>query len=250
MPDQFPASSKHTGTNLPLLYRSGKTIFFAHVPKTGGTSVQIYLQRRFGDLLLLGRHRDAATKGTSLIVSATHLSALDLEELLPAHLDASFAIVRDPIKRMQSEFQFQKGTSRASRASFSTWLRLMIFAAKHDPRVYDNHIRPQSDLLPAGTKIFKLEEGIDSIIPFLDGILSEEDPQIEIPHLLKSKREEISISRQDVRLIEDYYKSDYDNFSYPKPELGLYRIDPFSWLRDVFCRPLGWAIAFWQRIRW
>jgi hypothetical protein len=126
----------------------------------------------------------------------------------------------------------------------------MIFAAKNDPRVYDNHIRPQVDLLPEGTKIFKLEDGIGAIIPYLDRIFGEERPDLEIPHLLKSKREEVLISRQDARLISDYYREDFNRFDYPAPDCNQYPVDPFYWLRNVLCKPLGWAIALWQRMRW
>jgi hypothetical protein len=126
----------------------------------------------------------------------------------------------------------------------------MIYAASYEPRVYDNHIRPQADLLPEGTNIFKLEDGIDALIPYLDGILGEEAADFEIPHLLKSKREEISISRQDIRLIRNYYKEDFERFGYPVPDCSQYRTDPFSWLRDLLCRPLAWTITVWQRMRW
>jgi hypothetical protein len=33
---------------MPLIIKPGYTIYFAHVPKAGGTSVEDYLVRRFG----------------------------------------------------------------------------------------------------------------------------------------------------------------------------------------------------------
>jgi hypothetical protein len=235
---------------LPLIYECGKSIFFAHVPKTGGTSVQMYMIRRFGSLALLGRHRGPATRGTSLIVSAAHLSAQDLEEVLPRHLDGCFAVVRDPIKRLQSEYQFQKGTSKASRVSFSTWLRFMISAARCDARVYDNHIRPQVDFLPEGTKLFKLEEGLSAIVPYLDKVLGYESPLVEIPHLLKSKKFPVSLSREDVRLIVEYYRDDYDRFGYPEPDYSMFPRDSLAPVRDLIGKVVGRAIVHWQRRSW
>lgn len=235
---------------MPLLYAGGKTIFFAHVPKTGGTSVQEYLLRRFGSLAMLGRHRQEATRGTSLIISAAHLSALDLEELLPGNLDWSFAIVRDPIARLLSEYRFQQGASSASRMDFSTWLRLMICAARRDPRVYDNHIRPQVDFLPQGTQFFRLEDGIGSFIPALDGVIGQSASEHAIGHFLKSTSKTIALSRNDVELIVDYYSEDYDEFGYDRPEDLDLPIDRIVWLRNLAARPIGHAIVLRQRKAW
>jgi hypothetical protein len=235
---------------MPLLYTREKKIFFAHVPKTGGTSVQDYLLRRFGSLALLGRHRQVGTRGTSLIISATHVSALDLEELLPPDLDWSFAVVRDPVRRLQSEYRFQLGASRASRLGFSSWLRTMIAAAQRDPRVYGNHIRPQVDLLPEETEVFRLEDGLEAIIPRLDAVVGDSAPDLVIGHLLKRKAEPIAVSREDARLIADYYSADYERFGYPRPDYDTFPKDPAARLRDLMAAPLGRAIVARQRRAW
>lgn len=235
---------------MPLLITHGKMIFFAHVPKTGGTSVQEYLIRRFGSLALLGRHRQCATRGTSLIISAAHLSAHDLEEMLPANLDWSFALVRDPVRRMQSEYRFQHGISRASRLSFSTWLRAMIVAARREPRIYDNHIRPQVDLLPDGTEVFRLEDGIDAIIPRLDAMVGQSAPDLEIRHLLKSKSETFAMTQEDARLIADFYSEDYDRFGYSRPDVSNLPKDPWALARDLLAIPLAKAIVTKQHRYW
>ncbi len=82
---------------MPLATWNGITIFFAHVPKTGGSSVEDYLARRFGPLCIIDRNKRSGVAGTGLIVPSTHLAAEDLAELLPHDLTYSFAVVRDPL---------------------------------------------------------------------------------------------------------------------------------------------------------
>lgn len=235
---------------MPLAYSSGKTIFFAHVPKAGGTSIKDYLLRRFDSLALLGRNDQPAARGTSLLTSAEHLSSLDLKELLPADLDWSFAVVRDPAKRLISEYRFQRGISRASRVSFSTWLRIMIAAARRDPRVYDNHIRPQVDLLPEGTEVFRLEDGLDQIITCLDDIIGQKMPDLTVGHLLRSKSEPILMSREDIRLLVNFYAEDYARFGYSEPDYSAFPKDRLAWLRDLIALPLSHAVVVRQRRTW
>lgn len=235
---------------MPLLHVHGKTIFFAHVPKTGGTSVEDYLIRRFGPAALLGRNDHAAARGTSLITSAGHLSALDLSEVLPPNLDWCFTVVRDPVKRMISEYKFQRGYSRLTRLSFSFWLRVVISAARRDPRVYDNHIRPQVDLLPEGTEVFRLEDGLDRVIERLDDVLEQKEPDLEMGHLLKKPSDPVPMTREDLRLIVDYYSEDYERLGYPKPNYDEHPADAGAVLRDALAVPVAQAVVSRQRRAW
>ena len=88
---------------MPIVQTPKGLIFFAHVPKTGGSSVEEYLVRRFGGpLSLIDNNKNKGVRGTGLITPATHLAVTDLRELLP-RLHYSFAVVRDPLSRLQSE---------------------------------------------------------------------------------------------------------------------------------------------------
>jgi hypothetical protein len=235
---------------MPLATWNGLTIFFAHVPKTGGSSVEDYLVRRFGPLSIIDRNKRQGVTGTGLIIPATHLAAVDLAELLPHDLTYSFAVVRDPLTRLMSEFRYQSGVSRASRLGFSTWLRVMIAGARMEPRLYENHIRPQSDLVPEGSEIFRLEDGFDAMIARLDEVAGTTAPGLEVGHLLKRKREELVIHREDVDLITDYYGPDYARFGYAPPDRDAHPSDPYAALRRPFAHALArWVVAR-QHARW
>lgn len=141
--------------------------------------------------------------------------------------------------------------SRLRRMLVNTvWLRIMIAAAKYDPRVYENHIRPQVDLQPKETEVFRLEDGLEAVIPRLDAVVGDSAPDLTIGHLLKRKAEPISISREDARLIADYYSSDYERFGYLRPNYDTFSKDPAARLRDFMAAPLGRTIVARQRRAW
>ena len=236
---------------MPLVVAEGKRIFFAHVPKAGGTSVEDYLVRRFGGPLSLRmvrpRDRDPFS---ALVVSATHLTRMDLEHVMPQDVGYFFAVVRDPMSRLESQFRFQSGVSRIQRLGFSVWLRTILAAAKIDPRIYRNHIRPQSDLVPEDSKVFKLEEGLSDMVDWLDRITNTEAPKIEMDHLLKRPKKPVPISRDDARLIANFYASDYERFSYLPPDLSCFPDDKFPVWKRPIVKLMARGLVARQRYKW
>ncbi len=234
------------------LCRAGdRILFFAHVPKTGGSSVQDYLVRRFGPLWLHETGFHARQRRQPDIVQALpHLAAADAGLLLPPDLAWSFAMVRDPVARLQSEYRFQSGVSRASRFPFPTWLRIVLRAAALDPRVYENHIRPQTDLVPAGAEVFRLEDGFDALVARLDAVTGTTAPQVGMGHLLRQERQPIPMFRQDVERILAFHAADYDRFGYPRPDPAAWPADPKARLRDLAAVPLARLVVARHHRRW
>lgn len=234
---------------MPLASWNGHSIFFAHVPKTGGSSVEDYLILRFGPLSIIDTNKRTGVQGTGLIIPATHLAAVDVAELLPHDLTYSFAVVRDPLQRMMSEYRYQSGVSQMSKLGFSPWLSVMLNAAKAEPRIYENHIRPQSDLIPEGAEIFRLEDGFDELIARLDEKTGSQTPDLSVPHLNTRPKEPIEISRADVARILEYYGEDYDRFGYARPNLDDYPDASSNW-RHWLARPLASLLVKKQRRYW
>ena len=235
---------------MPLVISNGKTIFFAHVPKTGGSSVEDYLIRRFGPLSIREPAKLATARRRDVLVAATHLSATDLERLLPPGLDYSFAFVRDPVARIVSEYRFQAGASQASRLGFSTWLRVMLAAAARDPRIYENHIRPQADLVPVGAEVFRLEAGFAEMVSRLDAVTGTTAPGMEVRHLLKREKAPLVLRRQDVARIVAFYRLDYERFGYPRPDPAAFPDDPLSLGRDLVSAALAPLVVGRHHRRW
>ena len=236
---------------MPLAVLNGKSLFFAHVPKAGGSSVEEYLMRRFGKLSLIDQNKRTGVKGTGLIVPATHLAAEDLKELLPHDLDFCFAVVRDPVRRLQSEYRYQTRVSRSSRFSFSTWLRIMFACLRQEPRIYENHIRPQSDLVPDNAEIFHLEDGaMQKFVARIDEVLGETAPEIEPRHINKREVRPITLYREDIELIEAHYKADYERFGFETHVRDGLPKDRLKGVREAFARLVARVSTFRQRRGW
>ncbi|MGV6848817.1 MAG: sulfotransferase family 2 domain-containing protein [Marinibacterium sp.] len=164
---------------MPIARVAGKLIHFAHVPRCAGTSVELYLERRFGPLAF----RDPAFgdgAGRWSRTSPQHIAAADLARLFPeGFFDASFAVVRHPAARLQSVYLFQRDIEgRIGRTvSFAAWLKQVAGA----PERFDNHARPMDDLVPQGATFFRFEEGLDRLVDWLDQKAGATAPDLVFP---------------------------------------------------------------------
>lgn len=237
---------------MPIAFTDQGPIFFVHVPKVGGTSMEDYLQRRFGQLALNDTNKRAKVPGTGLMAAVNHLSAIDLPELIPQQSILTFAIVRNPLDRLLSEYNWQRQASLMSRFSFSTWLRIVTRALAHDARTYGNHIRPQVQMVPDEVEVFRLEEGFDPIIARIDELTGSTHPDLTVGQFKKrpAAREEITIYRQDVALVQKVYADDYVRFEYPLQDIGQYPLDIMAGAREIIAVPLARALIAKQRRDW
>lgn len=207
---------------MPICTFGKKVIFFAHIPKTGGSSIEAYLRQK-GDLSLFGEPR----------IEGVHLQHLTREKVsalttFPT-LDHSFAVVRSPVARMVSEFIWRskplKPLQRLTRPlsgatvrriklrdkkkllTFSEWVPLALGEARETPSVHDNHMRAQIDFLAEGDKLFVFEQGLDPVFRWIDGVTdSKPSPPVErLKASIYAKPEVDDISR---KLIEVFYEQD------------------------------------------
>lgn len=237
---------------MPMVLSEHGPVFFAHVPKTGGTSVEHYLSRRFGPLSLNDVNKRTGRRGTGLITPVNHLSALDLRDLIPPQAILVFALVRDPLDRCLSEYAWQQGASRMSRMPFSTWLRVMARCVAIDARAYDNHIRPQDDLVPDTAEVFRLEDGFGGMIDRIDTVTSSHRPDLAMDHLKPRAPggAPIRIHREDVALVQDLYARDYTRFGYAPRDLSAYPRDRRAPARAALAALLAPAVMARQRRDW
>jgi len=238
---------------MPFFRCSDKLLFFVHAPKAGGSSVEDYLIRRFDDVFVYsGGGRSGVGKGTGLISPITHLCAWDLEDFLPTQMDLVFTLVRNPLSRILSEYRWQRGSSQASRLDFSTWLNVMIKAARIDRRTYRNHIRPTSELVPERAEIFRLEDGFDAMVDRIDEATGTTAPDITVGHLKNRGKasEPIKLTRQDVALIADFYAVDYERFGYSPPDPNDYDSDGMAFARRLAASPIAQLALTKQRRDW
>ena len=207
-----------------------RLIWFAHCPKAGGTSVERFLVDRFGDGVghlhwgwdlwwKRGGWRCANPPN-----SPQHLIWEDAQRALPCAPDVVFALVRDPVARLVSEYRYQGRTRRGTRAGrllarlpFSLWLRLMLCVMRCNPYAFDNHLRPQSDFVPPDAEIFRLEDGMDRVGFWLMDQVECNDLPAGLPHLLPSQGATFEPDVRDQALIAEVFATDYSRFGYRLP---------------------------------
>lgn len=235
---------------MPSLTLDSRLIWFAHVPKAGGTSVEQALVDRWGDRVgHLHWGWDLWWRGGGWRMadppnSPQHLIWEDAVTALPRAPDAVFGLVRDPGARLASEHGYQRTARRGTRLGralarlpFALWLRLMLAVAARNPHAFDNHLRPQADFIPEGAAIFPLEQGLAPVSDWLGRVTGTPPP--EMPHALKSGASPALTSALLAR-IETAYRVDYERFGYPRRTRGTPARDGLDRLADALAPLLVW----------
>lgn len=149
---------------MPFFRHASRNIYFVHVPKCGGTSVEhalmasgiklSFLDERFGLHDYVPWNRS----------SPQHLIHLDRTRLFDdGFFDFEFALIRDPVHRFLSAFNHH-------RRSIGVFVTLSQFVDRIERRNrkfddyfgyrHDNHFVPAARFCTPQTKVFRLEDGM------------------------------------------------------------------------------------------
>lgn len=186
-------------------------MLFAHIPKAGGTSVENMFRNLGWNLHLIDGGGGARTLNPALKASPQHWHAMMLSSVVDfSKLKANFTVIRNPLDRAISEY-FWRRTHFKLDMDFETWLTTQFAAYHNNPFVLDNHIRPQSQFICRGAKVFRLEDGLDLLSDYLVENLGEDPSKIIIPHHMKSHRdlEDQIVSDTVIKMIERFYARDF-----------------------------------------
>lgn len=216
---------------MPLARIDGTLLFFAHIPKTGGTSVEAYLRAK-GAVLLHGQGAGWAR------VPLQHLHRAAYAEIVPpGSYDHGFAILRDPKARLISEFRMRAeplgpkfrplGWLRAARnraagrptyavrvggraefLDFDGWVARIFAEAGRDPWVRSNHIRPQAEFVDPSHRLFRLEDGLDPVFRWIDATTGTPPAPGDF-HERRSEPIPMACAPETEARIRDFYRADY-----------------------------------------
>lgn len=216
---------------MPSLALPDRLIWFAHCPKAGGTSVERIMVERWGDAVgHLHWGWDLWWKRGGWRVadppnSPQHLTWEDARAALPRAPDAVFALVREPAARIASEYAYQRRHRRGTRMGralahlpFALWLRVMLAVARRNPHAFDNHLRPQSDFVPEGAAVFRLEDGLAPALDWLAAAAGAGKAGAPPLHALRSGGAPVRMTPADRCRIGAAHAPDYARFGYPAPD--------------------------------
>ncbi|SEL40717.1 Sulfotransferase family protein [Roseovarius azorensis] len=221
---------------MPILRCDGRLIYFAHVPKCAGTAIEQYLSDHCGPLALLDpAFGKLPAEARWSVTSPQHVDAASLARLFPAgFFDAAFTVVRHPVGRLASVYQFQRDIERRIPQSigFARWLRGLAEAGEALHRRYDGHTRPMDAFVPDGATVFRLEDGLEPLVAWLRGML----PGRNLPDLIPARNvlaRRLKILGQTPRapritpkardLIGRLHARDFERFGYDPAEPGQNR---------------------------
>ena len=198
---------------MPFIEYDGKRILFVHIPKTGGTSVERWLET-------LGPLRLHAI-GTPLPMRVTpqHLRHTDIEMMLGEdYFDYAFATVRNPFTRLESEYRMQATLAEegfwGKAPKFGYWLETALGRMARDPHADDNHLRPQWEFLGDAVEVFRLEDGLDVAMQTVATQIGAPPPPEDSSHALKTERRLLRWRKTDITRVRKAYAQDFEQFGY------------------------------------
>lgn len=209
---------------MPIFKADDKLVLYAHVPKCGGSAIGWYLAERFGALAFSDRQhtRQPAERRWSR-TSPQHIDRASLARLFPeGFFDAVFTIVRHPVARIVSAYHFQLDVEESipRTTGFSDWLADVEERLEEDPFVFDNHVRPMTDIVPEGAQVFHMEHGLDGLVGWFDALTGRADGPRALPRINEqgaytgTRTPKAEPDEADLARIARLYAADFERFGY------------------------------------
>lgn len=232
------------------LFDDGR-LMFLHIPKTGGTSIeQMFKDNEMFNFLEDDLFSPWGEVGRR---SLQHLTFGEACTMFPDRMNrvsGMFAVVRHPVRRLMSEYLYQKQKLFVGRGglpalgirdvemykseflcSFDMFVHRSYSVFVNNPSMLDNHFLPQAAFLQgleghplsSRTKIYRFEDSIKGECTIMSDIARDffggQDPwkeDYDLPHKYRtSKRKEaIHPHPSTMSLIRTWYQIDFDFFGY------------------------------------
>ena len=144
---------------MTLLKTKDRLFYFAHIPKTGGSSVEAAM-RAAGARRALHFHKRLDFVRCNL----QHMHAELFDTFVPpAFYHRGFTVVRHPVARLTSEYRWRQNLDHVSE-SFGAWVNTQLTRYPEDHYILDNHFRPQVEFIGKKIEVFKFEDTMPQIL--------------------------------------------------------------------------------------
>ena len=205
---------------MPLIKLREKALFFIHIPKTGGTTIERNLFRNGFEIKFFNPEKIKND------VTPQHYHIQFLEERLPDYVNyLPFTILRNPWQRTLSSLYNitflkidKKGNFFRASSIDEDLYKILIFFKKQNNNysVLDNHFRPQHFFVSEKIKLYdfnqmekvhkKLNDFFNTNISFIKEKVSK------ISYNRKIEKEKI-LSKETIMLWNEYYNKDIDLYN-------------------------------------
>jgi hypothetical protein len=210
-------------------YNTNSNLFYIHIPKTGGSSIELCLNL---DQLIGGYRYEYIKNGSTIRCKSSpqHLT-LDILEDAVEHFNhfEQFTVVRNPYDRLVSEYHFSYDCRTENKImlflkknnlfSFDDFIKYIFLNMSEDERQlkFDNHFVPQIRYTQGKTpvKVFKFEN-LNNLQDWLREKTNNEN--LVIPHEMKSQTRkpylEYFNNQEILDIVNEYYIDDFTAFNY------------------------------------
>jgi hypothetical protein len=214
---------------MPLYRQADRIVFFIHIPKTGGSTVEEVLKARGARQALKYHKRQGFSQTTP-----QHMHREIFRNWVPpGFYDYAFCLVRNPYSRMASEYRYRATLTKTSLPPFNDWAMATLGEYEKNPFLFDNHIRPQVEFPTQKCAVFRLEDGLDTPIRTALAELGMTDEGLTIHHARKSTHSPLDVQRKTIDRITAFYAEDFKTYGYDPKDVpkSLFKVAP--WWRSV-----------------
>jgi hypothetical protein len=188
---------------MPLITLNSKSIFFIHIPKTGGSSLYSNLKDAGAKISFI-RHKSIEK------INRQHYHIELLEKHFPSFKKYKcFTIIRDPSSRLLSEYVWR--TKDTEFKTLDKWFSTNLGKPYH---CLDNHLRPQSDFVCDNVKTF-LHKNYCEVEVFLTDFFNKDIDFSKKEKVFEYKRPQLKrhLSKESFNKFKSIYKRDFKVFN-------------------------------------
>ena len=155
---------------VPVFTQRNRSVLFVHVPKAAGSTLERLFTRSGWDMSLRETRKTHPAVMPLRRCSPQHYHAALLQELfVTERFDAVFTVTREPVSRFRSEYLMRNHLDpRTDAAAVDAWASRVLARREVDPYALDNHLRPQHEFVLPGSRVYRLEDELESAVADLN----------------------------------------------------------------------------------